>query len=288
MVDRFSLNPKVSVITVCFNSQQFLERSIQSVLSQSYRNIEYIIIDGGSTDRTLEIINKYRERINSFISEPDNGIYDAMNKGIKLASGEIICFLNSDDRFFDKYAVEKAVAFLRNKKVDFIYGNMLCTNLDNTEYYLKRYPLRIKKRFFLREPLGHSATFYQKESFTRAGYFDIKFKISSDYEWYLRALFKKGLRAAHLNEIISIFQEGGKSGEDGLRLSETAAVLSSYFKLREIFIGKAINFILSADFLRFIGRVVLQKKGYGYFRSLSRRLTRRKYSKYLNSQQLAI
>lgn len=275
-----SLGPKVSVITACLNSERHIERTIQSVLSQSYKNIEFIIVDGGSTDKTLEIINKYTKFIAYLISEPDNGIYDAQNKGLKLATGDILCVLNSDDCFYDNHVIEKVVDFLKNKEdIDFVYGNMLCLNPETQQAYLKKYPARLKKRFFLRGPLGHPATFLKRDCFTKAGFYDARYRISADYEWYLRALFKKRLRAARMNEITSIFQEGGRSANDALRLTETEAVLRTYFTPLEILLGKTINFILHGDLLRFIAGVILQKKGYKFFRTLGRKYNYARYSK---------
>lgn len=276
------LNPKVSVITPCLNSEKYLERTILSVLSQSYLNIEYIIIDGGSKDATLKIIHKYSEHIANLISEPDNGIYDAQNKGIKLATGEILCILNSDDRFYSTKVIEKIVDFFKQHKADFVYGNMLYSNLDNSEVRLIKFPEYLTKRYFLRGPLGHQATFFHKDCFIKAGYYDTHYKISADYEWYLRALFKKGLRASHINEIIVIFQEGGKSNNWDLRLSETDSVLKSYFKPSEILIGKIINLFLYGDLLRFIGKMILRRKGYNYLRSIVRKINKIKYARHLS------
>ena len=271
----FNKDPKVSIITVCLNSEKYVERTIQSVLSQSYKHIEYIVLDGKSTDGTLEILNKYRNRVSYLISETDNGIYDAMNKGIRLATGDFLNFLNSDDRFYDTDIVEKVISFLKkNKGVDFIYGNLMCFNPTKSEVYLKKYPRVITKRYFLRSPLGHPSTFYHKDCFKKAGLFDSRYKISADYEWYLRALFRKGLKAAYINETICIFQEGGKSSNDNLRLSETGSVLKLYFNPVEMHIGKFFNCFFHVDLFRFISRVLLNKKGYRILRSLYRKFNK--------------
>ncbi len=116
--------PLVSIITVCLNSEKTIEQTIQSVINQTYPNIEYIIIDGKSTDRTLEIIDKYKGKISILVSESDEGIYDAMNKGLKLATGELIGIINSDD-WYESDAVETIVnSFLADRNVQVIYGNM--------------------------------------------------------------------------------------------------------------------------------------------------------------------
>ncbi len=276
-----SLNSKVSVITVCLNSERFLERTIRSVISQTYKNIEYIIVDGGSKDNTLKIVDRYRDRIGHFISEPDNGIYDAQNKGLRMAKGEIICVLNSDDYFYNHDVIREVVNFfLQNKDVDFVYGDILCFNSDNSEAYLKRYPNYIPKRYFLMNPLAHSATFFHKDCFIKAGYLDTRYKISADFEWYLRALYKKGLSAAHINKIISVFREGGFSGNEILRLSETDMVLKLYFNPTEMVILEFINFFLYLNFLRFMIKLIFRKKGYEFLRLRLRKVI---FSQYLKT-----
>ena len=123
---------KVSIVTVSLNKKEFLEDCITSLINQTYKNIEYVIIDGGSNDGSLEIFNKYRGKIKKLVAEKDNGIFDAMNKGIDLASGEIVYFLNSDDRFFDNNVVENVVKyFTEDETVDFIYGNIKGFNREN-------------------------------------------------------------------------------------------------------------------------------------------------------------
>ncbi len=277
-----SSNPKVSVVTVCLNSERFLERTIRSVLSQTYKNIEYVIVDGVSKDSTLEIISKYRGGNVKFISEPDRGIYDAQNKGLHMSSGEIVCFLNSDDYFYTHDVVGEVVGFyLQNKGLDFVYGDILCSNPDNSEVYLKKYPDRIPKRYFLMNPLAHSATFFHKNAFAKAGYFDIRYKISADFEWYLRALYKKGLSAARINKIISVFQEGGFSSNARLCLSETNMVLNLYFNPIERTMLEFVNFFLYLNFLRVVIKFIFRKKGYELLRSNFRKII---FSKYLKAR----
>ena len=128
---------KVSMITVCFNSKDIIEEAIKSVLSQSYKNIEYIIVDGGSTDGTVDAIKKYDKYISKWISEPDNGIYDAMNKGLKLATGNIIGFLNADDFYADNGAIESVVNTIKEKDVDCLWGDLVYVNRENTNKIIR-------------------------------------------------------------------------------------------------------------------------------------------------------
>ena len=135
---------KVSIITVCFNSEKYIQTAIESVLNQNYDDIEYIIIDGGSTDSTIEIIKSYKDKITTFISEPDKGIYDAMNKGLKLASGEIIATLNSDDLYIDNTILSTVVDSFNKNKCEIVYGDLFYVKQDNTNYIVRKW---ITKQF---------------------------------------------------------------------------------------------------------------------------------------------
>lgn len=126
------MSAMISVITVCYNSKDDIERTILSVISQTYENIEYIIIDGGSTDGTIDIIRKYSDRIAHWISEPDRGIYDAMNKGIQLANGEWLNFMNSGDIFVDNSVIEKKLSKELPEDIDFIYSDYYCKRNNKT------------------------------------------------------------------------------------------------------------------------------------------------------------
>ncbi len=120
----YSHKPLMSIITVVFNGEKFLEQTIQSVINQTYKNIEYIIIDGGSTDGTLDIIKKYKDKIDYWASEKDEGIYDAMNKGIKVAKGKYLAFINADDWYEDNALNHVFSAYSQNQNIDFFYGNL--------------------------------------------------------------------------------------------------------------------------------------------------------------------
>ena len=230
--------PLVSVITVCLNSRKYLEEAIKSLSEQTYLNIEYIVLDGGSTDGSIDILNKYKNKINKIVVEKDNGIFDAMNKGIKLAEGNIIYFLNSDDRFYNNQVVEKAVtAFSRYKEEDFIYGNIIAFNPVTGYAYIERYPKKISKWLFIRKTIGHPATFFRSSCFKKAGYFDERYKIAADYEWYLRALFVKKLKSKHIKDNISIFSLGGISNNrkySEVYISERKIIQKKYFNSFEL------------------------------------------------------
>jgi glycosyltransferase involved in cell wall biosynthesis len=238
---------KVSVITVCLNRKEFLESCITSALGQTYKNIEYIIIDGDSNDGSVEIFNKYRDKINKLVIEKDNGIFDAMNKGIALAAGEIIYFLNSDDMFYDNKVIEETVRiFTKQPEIDFIYGNIAISNPVDRNSYIERYPEKISKWLFIKKTIGHPATFFRSSCFEKAGYFDGRYKIAADYEWYLRALYTNKLKSFHVERNISLFQLGGISTNREYRnlyFSERKAIQKRYFNAFELACSGILDFI---------------------------------------------
>lgn len=229
---------KVSIITVCLNSEEYLEDAMKSVCEQGYSNIEYIVIDGGSTDGSIAIIDKYRNKISKAIIEKDNGIFDAMNKGIKSATGDIIYFLNSDDKLYDNKVVERAASVFENtREADFVYGDLAVFDPSKGCSYVEKYPKRITRWLFLKKTIGHPASFFREACFKKAGLFDEQYKIASDYEWFLRAVFVNGLKGVHIEEIISIFRLGGNSScEKDVKsyFSERIKIQKKYFNILEI------------------------------------------------------
>jgi glycosyltransferase involved in cell wall biosynthesis len=179
----------VSIITVCFNSEKTIERTILSVLNQSYKNIEYIIIDGGSKDKTIDIIksnaNKFSKNL-IWISEPDKGIYDAINKGIILASGELIGLLNSDDIFFNNFVIEDIVKFHKFHNIDASIGNVV--QIDSRNKVIRGYsskswmPGKLKIGFMP----PHPSIFIRRDLFSKLGMYKIDFRIAGDYELIIR------------------------------------------------------------------------------------------------------
>lgn len=206
---------KVSIITVCLNSAATLEQTINSVLSQTYTNIEYIIIDGGSTDGTIDIIKKYESQISCWISEPDRGLYDAMNKGIERATGDIIGIINSDD-WYELSTVEKVLACFCSTNADLVHGNRSeFSDADNTTY-LRTPELRENYIFFTCAYL-HPTVFVKSEIYKKYGAFNCKYKVCADYEFLLR-LYAQGVRIHYLPEILTHFRVGGFSRKHGWKL----------------------------------------------------------------------
>lgn len=180
---------KLSVITVCFNAAETIERTIRSVCAQTYSNVEYIIVDGASTDQTLAIISGYVDKISKLVSERDNGIFDAMNKGIALASGEIVYFLNADDCFVDERVLsDVAHAFQEDSSRTFVYGNVILKGEPNglLSFPAKAFKTRSISEF-LHNSFCHQAVFVRRSLFSQLGLFDYRYKYSADYEWIIRA-----------------------------------------------------------------------------------------------------
>ncbi len=238
------MDSKVSVITVCYNAEEFIENAINSVLNQIYENIEYIIIDGASTDNTVPIITKYKSRIGFFLSEPDSGMYEAMNKGIKAATGDILYFLNSDDVFYDKYVIENVVKmFKKNIDADLIYGPIIIKDPITNESFMKPHNY-ITKSFFIYDCICQQGIFYKTDIFKKCGHFDTTYKIVGDYEWILRAFYKYNVKRQYYGNIITIFRNGGMSNSDefsNIHDIERQRVMKDYFNKFNIF---KYNFIL--------------------------------------------
>lgn len=196
--------PLVSIITVCLNSEETIEQTIQSVINQTYHNIEYIIIDGKSTDRTLDIINKYKDKISIFVSERDAGIYDAMNKGLKLATGELIGIINSDD-WYEPDAVETIVnTFLEDRTAQIFYGDMKVYEKD--KFIGIRYPSSLKE-LHTWMAIPHPSVFIANEIYKKYG-FNTKYKIGADHDLMLK-LYSKNYTFRYVNKIIANFRIGG-------------------------------------------------------------------------------
>ena len=178
---------KISIITVCFNSEKTIEKTFKSVQSQTHKNIEYIVVDGGSKDSTLDLIKKNESIVSKWISEPDKGLYDAMNKGIEMATGDIVGILNSDDIFTDEKVLENVANFhLKNKNIDASVGNILQFNEEGKtvrKYSAKNWsPEKLKIGFMP----AHPAIFFKRDLFKKYGLYHLDFTIGADYELITR------------------------------------------------------------------------------------------------------
>lgn len=214
-------NMKVSIITVVYNGAATIEQTILSVLNQSYKNIEYIVIDGLSADGTQEIVRKYQDFIAYFVSEEDNGIYDAMNKGLRKATGDIIGIINSDD-WYAYDAVESAVDYLTREKTDVVYGRWHNVYLDGTEGDIPKKPLEdIRYRMII----PHPTVFVKKDVYKKYGLFDLKYQLAADYDFLLK-IYYEGASFGYMDRIIAYFREGGRSERNGIQASEEARTIA--------------------------------------------------------------
>lgn len=207
------MNPKISIITVCYNSGNTIGDTLQSVINQSYPNIEYIVIDGVSTDNTLSIINKYKDKIAKIVSEKDNGIYDAINKGIHLATGDIIANINSDDFYIDNNVIADVVATFEKEKTNTLYADLYYVDAVDTNKIVRYWKSKqYKEGLFLKGWMPPHPTFFvKKEVYQKYGLFDLQFKSAADYEIMLRFVHRFKTSIAYLPRVIVKMRVGGVS-----------------------------------------------------------------------------
>lgn len=218
-VESFSLDgktlPTVSIITVTRNNADVLRTAIDSVCQQSYKQIEYILIDGASTDETMEIANSYGSKIHKCISEKDDGIYDGMNKGLKLATGDIVGFLNSDDYFASNDVVELIVKTMLSNEVEAVYGDLKYVDRENTSKVRRHWISNAydRKKFIFGWMPPHPTFYAKRDNYLKFGNFDVNLRNSADYELMLRFLYKHELSAAYLSKVLVMMREGGASNQ---------------------------------------------------------------------------
>lgn len=203
--------PKVSVVTICYNAQELINHTLQSVSSQQYPALEYIVIDGASTDNTMSIISNYKSKITHLLSEPDSGLYDAMNKGLGLASGDFVIFMNAGDTFYNTDTVRKVME--KGKNADFVYGRPLVMAQDGTQKeWHKMIPTDASIRpesFLLGMVVCHQAIFVRRSI---APNFDLRWKISSDIDWTIKVL-KKSKAVYFYHSHVCLYLAGGLSNK---------------------------------------------------------------------------
>lgn len=237
---------KVSIITVCFNSRAFISTAIESVLSQEYPEIEYIVVDGGSTDGTLDVIESYQGRITRVIHGPDEGIYDAMNKGLSVATGDIVGILNSDDFYTNNQVIGSVVReFSDSPGVQLLFGNVDFVSPSNLGEPLRLYssyqfqPWKLRFGFMP----AHPAAFIRCSAYEQVGQYKLGYKIGADFEWFVRALQVNSLPFHKVDKTLVRMREGGisTSGFASYWLSSKEQLRA----LRENNIRSNILFVLS-------------------------------------------
>lgn len=203
---------KISIITVSYNAENTIRDTIESVVGQTYTNVEYIVIDGNSTDSTLEIVKSFGEKIHKLISEKDNGIYDAMNKGIAMASGDIIGILNSDDIYAHSNVLTEIVNKFQ-KKIDAVYGDLVYVNAENTAKVVRKWIAKpYREGDFLKGWMPPHPTFFvRNDVYKKYGAFNLTLKSAADYELMLRFIHKHKINIAYHNDVIVKMRTGGQS-----------------------------------------------------------------------------
>lgn len=216
--------PKLSIVTICYNEPN-IEKTCESIVNQTWQDFEWIVVDGGSTDGTLEKLEKYKSRITTLISEPDEGIYNAINKGLKIAKGEWINCMNGGD-CFSSNTVLNTVFGKKQYNVDFLYGD--CNFVNDEGFKNKTFPSKLKNVYFVRDCICHQASFIKNELFKQYGLYNEQYKISSDLEQWLLFISKK-CKSKHLNITVANYDLNGISSKNiNLREKERVDILRKY------------------------------------------------------------
>ena len=224
----------ITIITVSYNAASVIEETINSVLSQSYKDIEYIIIDGGSTDGTTEIIKKYANKLSYWISEPDKGIYDAMNKGINKANGKWINFMNAGDSFIDNNVIER-VALSIDSYYGVAFGDTII-NKNKQRIIHKANPFYNKKKLHHKMGFNHQSTFVRTD-LAKKYLFDLKYKLAADYNMII-SLYRDGVQFKQLNFVIALYDLNGISNQKTYEHALETLTIDNRFPF-------IINFILA-------------------------------------------
>jgi glycosyltransferase involved in cell wall biosynthesis len=205
--------PLVSIVTVVLNGEDHLESAISSVLGQDYPNIEYIVIDGGSTDATPQIISKWRDRITVYVSEPDRGMYDGMNKGIRMASGAIVGLLNADDFYASERVVSEVVSEFQLRGVDSVFADLVIVDPNDSNKVLRYYDSSYFRpdRFAYGWMPAHPTFFVKRECYQMFGFFKTDYQIAADYELLVRFLARQNITYSYLDKVTVRMRKGGVS-----------------------------------------------------------------------------
>lgn len=222
--------PKFSVITVCYNAEATLEDTIQSVISQTYHHVEYIIVDGASKDRTMDIVNRYRDRIAVVVSEPDQGLYDAMNKGIRLATGDYLCFLNAGDSFHEDDTLQQMVHSIHSLQLpDVLYGETELVDHEGHFLRMRRLqaPEHLTWKSFRQGMLVCHQAFFARRDLVMP--YDLRYRFSADFDWCIKIMKKsKVLHNTHLT-LIDYLAEGMTTRNHQASLRERFRIMARHY-----------------------------------------------------------
>jgi len=207
---------KISIISTTYNSSAHIADCVKSINNQTYQDIEHIIVDGASKDNTLEIVNGIPNRVEKIISEPDKGIYDAMNKGIQAATGDVIGILNSDDFFTSDDVIQTVVDSFKNNDIDALYGDVHFVSPDNLSKSVRYYSSSVFKPSLFRFGFmpAHPSFYMKKESYDKYGLYELDYKISSDFDLMIRYLYKEKIKYKYIKKDFVTMRTGGVSTEN--------------------------------------------------------------------------
>lgn len=225
-------HPKFTIITVTYNAGKVLEDTIQSVIFQTYRNVEYIIVDGGSTDNTLEIVHRYHNRISKIVSEPDKGLYDAMNKGIRLATGDYLCFLNAGDELHENETLQQMVHSLKgNQLPDVMYGETAIVDEEGHFLHMRRLsaPERLNWKSFKQGMLVCHQAFFARRELAVANLYNLQYRFSADFDWCIRIM--KEAKCLHNTRLtlIDYLNEGMTTRNHKASLKERFRIMAKHY-----------------------------------------------------------
>ena len=229
---------KISIITVCLNSEKTIEKTINSVVSQDHKNIEYIIIDGASKDNTLKIANRYKNNISKIITEKDKGIYDGINKGIQIATGDVISLIHSNDIFVDSNVISKIdKIFQNNPDFDIILANLAFKKNFKDRKITRYYSAKNFKPWMLRIGFSppHSSAFFRSDVFKKVGLYQTNFKIAGDFDYFVRCFLNYKLKFDYLDECLVYMSTGGTSGKNILSYLISSKEINQSLKFNKIY-----------------------------------------------------
>lgn len=227
------LSPKFSIITVTYNADKVLEETIQSVMAQTYRHVEFLIIDGGSKDRTMSIVEKYKNRIHHIVNEPDKGLYDAMNKGIKLATGDYLCFLNAGDKFHENDTLQQTVHSLQHLKElpDVVYGETAIVDKQGHFLRMRRLaaPEVLNWKSFKKGMLVCHQAFFSKREIAENELYNLSYRFSADFDWCIRIM--KHSQTLHNTRLtlIDYLNEGMTTQNHKASLKERFNIMAKHY-----------------------------------------------------------
>ena len=221
-----------SVITVCLNAEETIERAIDSVKNQTYPNIEYLIIDGESNDDTVNIVNRNHQCVSFLLSEPDNGIYSAMNKGIRHSNGDVLFFLNADDYFTDENVLaDVAAVFNEDPDIELVYGNQIFDHGNRKSQ--KKQSFLISRKQLAHMTIQHQTIFTKKNLFNQTDGFSNKYRVISDYEWILKVFIELKCQYRYFDRDISVMSTSGLSWSTDFE-KERIRAMKKYYTFWEI------------------------------------------------------